>query len=178
MPAIILSEYTNKLIDLAVKMAKVAAENDKQYFIGGGLAIDLSIGRITRDHHDIDFHPMLVDGLWWKEWFEGQGYVVKDQVDLNFTEVFKVKDKDDNSIVDMWPFKLDKGTLLIKYKGKYVDAGRHWEEIRMVVFRGTRIYIENPERVLEQKIRHEKMGQAFRPEDRHDFRLLGRSLKG
>ncbi|MDP2874115.1 MAG: hypothetical protein Q8N84_02380 [bacterium] len=178
MKVVKLNKHTNILINLAIKIAKTASDYQKDYFIGGGLAIDFSVGKITRNHHDIDFHPMLQDSLWWKRWFENQGYKVLDKVDPHFTEVFKVKDKDDNTIVDMWPFKLVNGKLLIKYQGEYLDSGRYWEETRKVNFQNTIIRIENPQRVLDQKIRHAKKGQALRPPDIHDFKLLGRNPKG
>lgn len=169
-----MNKYTIDLVDLVVKIARTAAENQKEYFIGGGFAIDLSLGRITRDHHDIDFHPMLEDSIWWSEWFEDQGYEVIEKADPKFTEVFKVKDQSGKAVVDMWPFKLDKGRLLIKHEDEYADSKRHWKETRTVFYKSTPFKIENPERVLEQKLRHAKRGQKLRPQDLHDLKRLGK----
>lgn len=169
-----IDEYTKGLVDLAVEIARAAAENQKEYFIGGGLAIDLSVGRITRNHHDIDFHPMLEDASWWVAWFKQRGCRVGKGDDLNFPETFKVKDYRGEEILDMWPFKLEEGKLLIKYRGSYVDSGRHWQEVRSVDYNGINFRIENPQRVLDQKLRHVRQGQKLRPSDLHDFKLLGR----
>ena len=173
-----ISEYTKKLFALAQEIAEAAAEQQKDYFIGGGLAIDLSVGRITRNHHDIDFHPMLEDAGWWLAWFKQRGYRVGKGDDPNFPETFKVKDRRGKEILDVWPFKLVNGKLLINYKGEYVDAGRHWQEVRLVVYDGTTFKVENPQRVLDQKLRHVRQGQKLRPSDLHDFELLGRKLNG
>lgn len=169
-----IDEYTKRLVDLAGEIAKAAAEHQKEYFIGGGLAIDLSVGRITRNHHDIDFHPMLEDAGWWVAWFKQRGYRVRKRADPNFPETFKVKDSRGEPILDMWPFKLANGKLLINYKGNYADGGRHWQEVRAVDYNGITFKIENPQRVLDQKLRHVRQGQKLRPPDLHDFRLLGR----
>jgi len=169
-----ITEYTKRLFRLAIDIAKAAKENRKEYFIGGGLAIDFSIGRITRNHHDIDFHSMLIDAMWWKKWFEDNGYKVKGGVNPKFTEIFGIENNDGETIVDMWPFKLEGEKLMIRHQGKYIDSERHWEETRGVNYEGVNIRIENPDRVLDQKLRHIKKGEKIRVQDLHDFKLLGR----
>lgn len=174
---VVINEYTTKLVDLALDIAKVAKELDKDYFFGGGLAIDFYVGKITRNHHDIDFHPMLENSSWWESWFTKKGYKIKKVADPKFTETYQVKNSRGEAIIDVWPLKLKNGKLMIKYQGKYVDSGRFWKEVKTITFEGTDIKIENPQRVLDQKLRHFKEGQKFRSQDSHDFKLLGRSLK-
>lgn len=171
----VLNKYTKDLVKLAVKIAQTAENYHKDYFIGGGLAVDFSQGKISRNHHDIDFHPMLEDSKWWLEWFEDQGYGVKNRDDKNFPETYHILDDKKEAIVDMWPFKLMGDRLLIKYQGKYEDSDRKWAETKAVNFQGANIKIENPQRVLDQKIRHAKEGEPLREEDLHDLSLLGRS---
>jgi hypothetical protein len=174
---VVINEYTNKLVDLALEIATTAKEMNKDYFFGGGLVIDFYVGKITRNHHDIDFHPMLEDSSWWERWFTKKEYEIKKVADPKFTETYQVKNTRGEAIVDVWPLKLDHGKLMIKYQGKYSDSGRYWKEIETTTFKGVDIKIENPQRVLDQKLRHFKEGQKFRFQDSHDFKLLGRAIK-
>ncbi|QQS38516.1 hypothetical protein IPM62_03985 [Candidatus Woesebacteria bacterium] len=166
--------YTFSLFELAKKISKTAENYTKEYFIGGGLAIDLYVGKVTRNHHDIDFHPMLDDYEWWKSWFVENGYKIDEPASDSYPETCKVLDKDCQEIVDMWPFKLTNGVLEINKEGKYVDAHRKWYENETVEFEGIKIRIENPLRVLDQKKRHFKEGQDLRIQDKHDFEVLGK----
>jgi len=172
-----INEYTWQLEALLLKIAEAASDNKKEYFIGEGFAIDIFLGKISRNHHDIDFHPMLEDSLWWLEWFKKLGYKVRNRQDAKFPETWNVYNSEGEAIVDMWPFRLENGLLLINHEGKYSDGGRHWEEMNLTNYRGVKIKIENPERVLEQKSRNAKHGQNYRPKDLHDFRLLGKEPK-
>lgn len=172
-----INEHTKKLEDLVLKIAGAAKENKKEYFIGGGFAIDLSLGTISRNHHDIDFHPMLFDSSWWTDWFTNQGYEVRNRQDPKFSETWWVYNSKNEFLVDMWPFQLQNGTLTINYEGKYIDAKRNWDETRLISYKNVNIRIENPQRVLEQKTRHVKKSKKYRPIDIHDFKLLGQEPK-
>lgn len=172
-----INKYTRQLEDLVIEIAKAAKENKKEYLIGGGFAIDLSLGKISRNHHDIDFHPMLDDYSWWIEWFTDRGYKVRNRQDPKFPETWWVYNSNEEAIVDMWPFYLESGVLLINQEGKYLDAGRHWEETRLINYKNVGIRIENPLRVLEQKARHVSQGQKYRPADLHDFKLFRKEPK-
>jgi len=173
----IINKHTKQLEKLALEITRAAEENKKDYFIGGGLAIDFFYGKLSRNHHDIDFHPMLKDELWWVQWFTDQGYNVKNRADPQFPETWNIFNSHTKFVVDMWPFRLENGILLINNGGKYIDAKRHWEEITSVVYKNITIRIENPQRVLEQKTRHAKQSQKYRPVDVHDFKLLGKNLE-
>ena len=168
-----INKHTKQLENLVVKIAEAAEENKKEYFIGGGFAIDLSLGIISRNHHDIDFHPMLSDYSWWIDWFKNQGYEVRNRQDPMFPETWWIYNSKKEFLVDMWPFQLDNGILTINHQGKYIDAKRHWNETRVISYKNTKIRIENPQRVLEQKTRHVKDSKMYRPIDLHDFKLLG-----
>lgn len=169
------NKHTGQLEELVMEIAKAANKNKKDYFIGGGLAIDFFYGKLSRNHHDIDFHPMLKDGLWWVQWFTDRGYNVKNRADPQFPETWNIFNSHGEFIVDMWPFLLENGVLLINNEGKYIESNRHWKEIKSVVYKKINIRVENPQRVLEQKTRHTKQGQNYRPIDLHDFKLLGKN---
>lgn len=169
-----IDSFTKSLFKLVLEIAKAAELNSKDYFFGGGMAIDLHFGKITRNHHDIDFHPILKDYSWWKQWFIKKGYSIEEPASEDFPETSHVIDNEGNMLVDLWPMRLVSNRLKIKHKGSYSDAGRHWNEIQTVKFMGNNIKIENPERVLDQKKRHFKSGEEFREQDKHDYELLGR----
>ncbi|HCM37213.1 MAG: hypothetical protein UV61_C0001G0022 [Candidatus Gottesmanbacteria bacterium GW2011_GWB1_43_11] len=171
------NKYTRQLEDLALRIAKAAKESKKDYFIGGGLAIDFFYGQITRNHHDIDFHPILEDTVWWIEWFKSRGYKVTNRLDPKFPETWRVYNFEGEAIIDMWPLQQENGVLLINCEGKYVDAGRYWKETKLVDYKKVDIRIENPQRVLEQKTRHASQSQKYRRVDLHDFKLLGKEPK-
>lgn len=173
----LINTYTKKLVELTLEIAKAANKYHKNYFIGGGLAIDFFVGKITRNHHDIDFFPMFKDILWWRKWFEKQGYIVEDKIISQFNEIYKILDKDKKEIIDIWPFKLVRDKIIIKFNDIYVDFNKHWLEIKIVKYRGISVNIEDPNRVLDQKLRHFQLlqGQKLRTKDLHDFELLGRN---
>lgn len=163
-----ITEYTHNLVNLALDIAQAG----KPYFFGGGFAVDFSVGKITRNHHDIDFHPRVEDIDWWLKWFQDKGYTTRKFDWKGFEEVYKVEQGDD--IVDLWPFKLEDNKLMIKRDGEYVETERRFDEVRTVKFQGIDVCIENPLRVLEQKQRHADKGEDMRPQDEHDFALLGK----
>lgn len=167
-----MDEHTQEIVRLVTEIARAALDSKKQYFIGGGLAIDLSVSKITRNHHDIDFHPILKDASWWIDWFEKQGLSVKRIEGGHFPETYNIFNQNGEMVVDLWPMDLKEGILFINKDGVYVDAGRYWDETRLVKYNGVDFNIENPQRVLEQKLRHAKRGEPFREQDRHDFKLL------
>jgi hypothetical protein len=172
-----INKHTGRLTDLAAEIAGAAKENNKVYFIGGGFAIDFFCGKVSRNHHDIDFHPMLEDAAWWIDWFNNQGYKVINRSDPKFPETWWIYGSEEEFMVDMWPFRLDHGALFINQDGTYIDAGRHWDETTFVHFHNADIRVENPHRVLEQKTRQTGPGQKHRPVDVHDFKLLGKDPK-
>lgn len=171
-----IDQYTYNLFDLAKDISRAAKENGKDYFIGGGLSIDLFLGKVTRNHHDIDFHPMLEDYDWWKEYFASKGYNIEEPASEEYPETCQIQDKEGETVVDMWPFRLNGGILEINHNGRYTDASRAWNEVKVVEYDGVQFIVENPERVLDQKKRHFDSGQKFRDQDEHDFNLLGREV--
>lgn len=168
-----IDDYTKDLFEILKEIAKTAEINSKKYFIGGGIAIEVFKGKIARNHHDIDFHPLLKDYTWWKDWFVKKGYTIEEPASDDFEETCHVKDINDEDIIDMWPFKVENDICLIKHNGKYTNGNRHWNEIQTVAFDSVNITIENPQRVLEQKLRTAKKAELLRPQDNHDFKIMG-----
>jgi hypothetical protein len=67
-----IDQWTQRLESFLLRIATTAEEAGKRYYIGGGFAVDLSFGGISRPHEDVDFHPMEEDTRWWKDWFIAQ----------------------------------------------------------------------------------------------------------
>lgn len=168
--------YTKRVVALALKIAKVADKEGKDYLIGSGLAIDFHFGKITRNHHDIDFHPMIEDVAWWIKWFEEQGLHVKEGEDKDFPETWQAFNENWEPIVDMWPFKLMDNFLFVNFNGDYIKD-RPNNEAKIVVFENVNIKITDPQRVLDQKWRETQANKQIRPQDAHDFKLFGKKLK-
>jgi hypothetical protein len=167
-----INKHTTQLEVMAMEIARSAKENHKEYFFGGGLAIDFFCGQITRNHHDLDFHPMLEDTDWWVTWFTSKGNKVINRNDIKFPETWWVYDANGKFSVDMWPFRLENGVLFINQNGKYIVTERHWEETKLVEYKRVKIRIENPQRVLEQKKRFVGKNKKYRSVDLHDFKIL------
>jgi len=98
-----IDEFTLLLEETALKIAKVAEENKKRYVIGSGLAIAFFKGKLSRNHHDVDFHPLRSDAEWWVKWFKGQGYEVVEKQDDEAGKVYEIKESDGELLVDLWP---------------------------------------------------------------------------
>ncbi len=158
-----IDEFTLLLERVALKIAEVAKKNDKKYMIGSGLAIEFSKGELSRNHHDIDFHPPRSDAEWWVEWFKSQGYETKEKHDDEAGKVYEVRKTSGELLVDLWP----------------IDKDKEWDDMNMkkITYKNTVICIENPNRVLDSKIRYarEHCQGKLRRQDFHDFASLGKT---
>ena len=68
--------WTLELEALLLEIAAAAEEHAKPYYLGGGVALDVSLGWMTRHHEDLDFYPFAQDADWWKDWFAARGYAI------------------------------------------------------------------------------------------------------
>lgn len=173
--------WTEKLERLLLEIAKAAYENNKNYFFGGGFSIDLSLGKLSRDHEDIDFHPIETDTDWWRSWFENKGYVLSKSSDMKNTPLaFLLTDNKNSWIADVWPVNIepDEKKSLLNIKGEHdVWQGKNWNERKEIKYKGIPVVVENPESVLEQKINHaRKMKVCLSRKHQHDFTSMGREI--
>ncbi len=151
-----IDEFTLSLETLALEIAKIAEQNSKKYMIGGGWALELTLGKITRNHHDIDFFPLKDDVVWWRNWFESQGLKTKDE-QTNEGLIIKVLGNKKETLVDMVPS----------------DLGN----VMSVIYKGIKIFIDDPQKILDEKLRNAKEGKPLRRQDLHDISIMGRKLK-
>jgi hypothetical protein len=102
-----IDHWTQQLEALLLKIAHVAQEAGKRYYIGGGFAVDLTFGGLSRPHEDIDFHPMEEDTQWWKDWFTSQGYLISKDPDMNdYPYAFLPTNEKHDYFADVYPVKV------------------------------------------------------------------------
>lgn len=158
-----------------LEIAKEAGENNKEYYFSGGMSIDLALGHFTRNHEDLDFHPLDSDWEWWREWFQNNGYLLGKDPDMgNFPHTFKVTDEKDSYYADVYPVEPDRnGDITILLKDGTYDPwdGHSWLTKESVNYKGTNIWIENPKAVIEGKLWHSKRfkEKALPPKHQHDL---------
>jgi hypothetical protein len=159
----ILDEFTLLLEKIVLNIVHTADKNKKEYIIGGGLAIEFFNGRLSRNHHDIDFNTRRSDTEWWVNWFKGQGYNVVKKKNSEAKEIYEIKGSHGELLVDYWP----------------IDNYEKWADMdeKKVTYKKTVICIEDPNRVLDSKIRHgrEYRQGRLRIQDVHDFASMKRT---
>jgi|GEM_PF-2014490 len=157
----IIDSFTLQLENLALNIARHAHKHNRKYVIGSGLAIDFYLGRISRNHYDIDFHPLFNDVGWWLEWFRSQGYTVIEREEKKVGLVYEIKSVNNELLVDFWPIAKD-----VVWKD---------ENVKTVIYKNTPLIIEDPNTVLASKIKYanEHYKGRLRVQDLHDFSLMG-----
>lgn len=196
-----LDAKTQQLEQLLLTIAKVGQENGKQYYIGGGFAVDLAFGGLTRQHEDLDFYPREEDTNWWQDWFRTQGYTVSKDTDmeplpnafavLNHGATILDADKDRNYLVDAYPIAVAAdgsismavrpgttavwdGMLTIQGE-RGLWPGKSWSDIQHIQYKGQAIDIEHYRSVLEQKLAYIRLHPGERLAEKHllDFERAG-----
>lgn len=175
--------WTLKLEKLLLDIAKSANVVDKRYFIGGGFAIDLTFGELTRPHEDIDFHPEEKDSNWWKDWFKDQGLILSKDPDMeDYPNAFLPTNKNKDYFADVYPVKFEangKISLLYKDGTHSIWKGKSWKDNKRVNYKGVSIYVENYKTVLKQKKEYAKeKGIPLSEKHLHDFNLFKNKYLG
>ncbi|SRR5258708_2943820 len=192
-----MAENDNSLIDkktlqletLLLQISQIAQKNNKKYYFGGGFAIDLTFGGLSRSHEDLDFYPMAEDTNWWKDWFHSQGYIVSKDTDMeNLVNAFSVLGNNNNYFADVYPVSVDnKGeiSMLVKertqevwdgmltiYGTRGLWEGKSWNEVKNVNYKGQTITVENYKTILLQKENYIKLhpGETLSKKHLLDFK--------
>lgn len=187
-----LNRWTALLEALLLRIAEAAQKYQKQYYFGGGIAIDLNFGGFTRPHADLDFYPREEDTAWWQEWFRSQGYIVSTDRDMEpLLNAFSVINESNDYFADVYPIAVGtngeismavyEGTesvwdgMLIIQGDRAVWEGKSWNEVRSVTYKGQTVYIENYKTVLMQKEEYLKLHPGEAPSEKHlhDFQRAG-----
>lgn len=190
-----IDQKTQELEALLLQIAHAAEQSHKQYYFGGGFAIDLTFGGLTRPHEDLDFYPLEADTQWWKEWFRAAGYVVSQDTDMtDLQNAFSIlrpargeQDKDRDYLADVYPIAVaDDGTISMQVSSgirtiwdgmltvtgdRAFWPGKSWHDVRSVTYKGQTVVLENCKTALAQKEAYIKLhpGQALSEKHLHDF---------
>lgn len=110
-------KWTLTLEGLLLDIAKTAQETNKKYYIGGGFAIDLTVGKLTRSHEDIDFHPEEKDTNFWKDWFKGRGYIISRDPDMeDYPNAFLPTNENKDYFGDVYPARFEEDGISLSKK--------------------------------------------------------------
>lgn len=175
---------TRLLLDLAIRIAEAADEHQKRYYVGSGFAIDLSLGRLSRDHDDIDLVVDVIDAEWWRSLFASWGFDIgRDTYMAYFPDAFSVaqnpKDEDDY-LIEVWPMEYRRdGSLypphMADHPGREWWAEKRWADVRRGAFSGGVILVEDPHTAIDQKLEHVRHHrEALAPKHVHDLEQMGR----
>jgi len=187
-----MDEWTHKLESLVLKIAEVAQTHNKKYYFGGGFAIDLTFGELTRSHEDLDFYPMEEDTQWWKDWFNSQGYIISNDTDMkNLVNAFSVLGKNNEYFADVYPFSFDsngeismdikEGTkeiwdgMLTIQGTRAIWKGKSWNDVKHVEYKNQTVVVENYKTVLQQKEAYLQLHPGETLSEKHllDFKRAG-----
>lgn len=176
-----IDQWTQQLEALLLDIASAAQKAGKRYYIGGGFAVDLTFGSISRHHEDIDFHPMEEDTPWWKDWFCSKGYIISKDPDMEeYPYAFLPTNKNHDYFADVYPVRVSTdGSIAVthtdKYRGRRWWEGKSWNDVRRITYKGQTIMVEDYVTVLQQKEGHIKAhGGTLQEKHLHDFRRVGR----
>ena len=179
-----IDQWTQQLEALLLDIASTAQTAKKRYYIGGGFAVDLAFGGISRPHEDIDLAPMEEDTDWWKDWFRSKGYRISKNHDMkDYPYAFLVTNEKNDYLVDVYPVRVGQDgivsiTYSTGYQGRQWWKGKSWNDVRLVTYKGQTVMVENYASVLQQKAEHYQW-HGGEPEGKHlhDFRRAGIVLK-
>lgn len=151
-------------IQIIKDIFKIADEQNKFIFIKGGWNIDLSHGKQTREHEDVDFHYDLKDKLFWQQYFQEKGFKPEIKDDR-----YTVYEKE-GSKIDMEAVVVSENTITWKLGGtsKITDVCEE-KVFSGFKFRGMKLGVE--------KYLKEKHAER-REKDKHDLEIIQSTLQG
>ena len=187
-----IDQWTLKLEALLLHIAETAQKHYKRYYFGGGFAIDLTFGGLSRSHGDVDFYPLEEDTQWWKDWFRAQGYLPYKEKDMeNLPNAFSILTQDNVYVAEIYPIAIgsngeismfvsdgthDIWDELLTIEGtRGLWQGKSWNEVRTVNYKGQSIAVENYKTVLRQLEDYRKIHpqEAYLEKHLHDFKRAG-----
>lgn len=71
-----IDERTKKLFEIFLDVSRTANRNKKLILANAGFAVDLAVGKITRNHEDIDMVVLEKDLNWFKNLFKRLSYKI------------------------------------------------------------------------------------------------------
>lgn len=186
-------EKTKNIVNLMLDMVDVAEKFGKKIFVGGGLGLEIeaALGRgdsyLTRDHGDLDIHPMEEDVPFWKEWFQNKGYLIKgnDEIKDNTKAFVAFPPNFDEEnwgtspqsfYADIYGIFVDKNEFIhSRESGKDDNWKKEWNEVLIVCsWNKRKIIVLRHELALHNKyLTALQQGKMLREKDIHDHGLFG-----
>jgi Aminoglycoside-2''-adenylyltransferase len=195
----LLDEKTFTLETLLLQIASAGQKHNKPYYFGGGIAVDLSFGGLSRPHEDLDLYPLESDTAWWKDWFRSKGYIVSSDSDMealpNAFSVIRYShdnfNKSQDYLADVYPIHIGSGgeiSMAVKegadkvwdgmltIKGaRGIWQGKTWNGVRKITYKGQAIALEDYRTVLMQKVAYIRLhpGESLSEKHLYDFTRAG-----
>jgi hypothetical protein len=160
-------KQSNEQLNIILKIFKQANKNNKLIFLKGGWNIDLSYGRVTRKHDDVDFHYDVSDYSYWKDWLEKRGFKEEKQ-----DELYSIFRSPSGCQIDMEGFNYDAKNKLITWNhGGNSKLNDVMEKKRYggQEYSGMKLEVEK-----YLKTKHKDYGK--RNKEKHDLRLINQLL--
>jgi len=155
-------QKTKRQLAMIKKIFQVAQNQDKFIFIKGGWNIDLSFGRPTRHHKDIDFHFNKKDKNFWKKWFKKRGFMIEEKDDWYL--IFSL----DDIAIDFEAMQLS-GQKIIWKHGHTSKISEVVEDDKYLgnIYKKMKLYVE-------EYLKHKsaKEGKKLRKKDLHDLAFI------
>lgn len=186
---------TQLLLDTLEDIIQIGERENKKYVIAAGLGIDIEAAalrgdhHLTRDHHDIDVHPLEEDIPFWKDWFAKQGYLVSKNDEIKDPDkafvayspdfIFKGDPEESQYYIDVYGLYIDSdGFIHSRETGQDDPWHMKWDDaFKKVTWRDHTIWVMKHEVALKNKRETAKaMGNPLREKDIHDHTLFGVEL--
>lgn len=174
-----LNPKTINLNNLLLEIIKTSQKYGKKFFVSGGFALDIEIGKITRNHDDLDLHPMERDILCWKRWFKKKGFKIRYNIEIkDKTKAFVAHSPDSQFYVDMYGVRVsENGKLSSAESGRRHDwAGTTWQQtVKRKTWQQKKVNILHYQGILWLKKQTAKKKKGvLRKKDWHDLKLFKR----
>lgn len=140
------NQRTSNIVKILLDIVDVNNSHNKKMAVSCGLALDIEAASrrgdnfLTRNHGDLDIHPLVEDIPFWKKWFEERGYIISnDDRDIDMSKAFVVFPKTynpeewntdpDSYYIDVYGLESDdKGVIHSLESWKDESWGSTWDE--------------------------------------------------
>ncbi len=187
-----LNKKTKQLVKLLSEILTASEINKKRVLLSGGFALEIEAVNernnsvITRNHDDIDIHPLEKDIVFWKRWFVNKKFIIGTN--------YEIKDKSkafvahspnstfDNNLpeeafhIDVYSINVDRcGTISDSIFGvKRIWRNINWyKDVKTLLWKKQIVHILDHKFILSYKKEVAKnIKKPLRKKDIHDLKLF------
>ena len=171
---------TLKTFEKLLEWSEIANKFSKLLIVQGGYAVDLSYGKLTRNHDDLDLIVKEEDLNWFKERLIVDVYKIKvhedHNPDLSFCAYKFNFILEDSVCLDLEGINIDKQVWDRNDGEKFVWPTIPGKLYQVVTVEGISLKYLSPELVYEFKKKQQDAGWDKREKEDHDFKILKLSL--